>query len=242
MIVRPPRLRRLLLFLTHQQILQLRQDVLALILSAEPCGRPRRRARLPPLLLLTLLQLLLLLVSGGGELRRRVLLLVERSCWAGTGGRGGLGALGGGGDAVERGLLEVRVLDAELAVGGEEVGGGGWWGVGGERMVALGVVTLDHVLGGVVGLAWVVARGERGTGVSGSRQRYANARVEIQLRLAVVVKLIARLLGQLERQLRNTVSIRVVKDAHRLLSDRIAMLLVEPLRSHIRGRAVRGSV
>jgi hypothetical protein len=38
------------------------------------------------------------------------------------------------------------------------------------------------------------------------------------------------------------VSIRVVKDAHRLLSDRIAMLLVEPLRSHIRGRAVRGSV
>lgn len=199
-IICPPRLRRLLLFLTHKQILQLRQDVLALILSTEPCARPsRRRARLPALLLLALLQLLLLLVGSGGELRGRVLLLVERSCWAGTGGRGGLGALGGGGDAVERGLLEVRVLDAELAVGGEEVGGcGGLWSMGGERMVALGMVALDHVLGGVMGLARVVARGERGARVSSSRQRYANTRVEIQLRLAVVVKLVARLLGQLE--------------------------------------------
>lgn len=58
MIVASSCLRRLLLFLANQKVLQLGKDVLALVLAAHAC------ARLPCLFLLALLELLFLLVCS----------------------------------------------------------------------------------------------------------------------------------------------------------------------------------
>ena len=109
-------------------------------------------------------------------------------------------------------------------------------------MVTLGMMALDDVLGGVMGLARVITCCEGGAGVSRGCQRQADASMKVQFRLAIVLQLIAWLLRQLERQLRNAVGICVVEDADRLLSDRVAMLLVESLRPHVRSRTVRRSI
>ena len=103
-------------------------------------------------------------------------------------------------------LLKVVILEAELAVSCSQLRSyaGRVIVLRSERMLALDVIhrleAVDRVLALRLCLALVIDHAKRGcTGVSGTTQRHCHSCLQVHFRLAVVVELVALLLGKLER-------------------------------------------